>query len=49
MLAAELGRCLAAGGIFCHQPLQFPVQAGGLELGQRLVERVLILLSEKLP
>ena len=49
MLAGEPGRGLSAGGVLGHLLFQFPVQAGGFELGQRLVQHVVVLLAQQLP
>src|SRR5690625_1647916 len=47
IFGAEPGRSLPAGGVFGHERFQFPVQRSRLGLGQRLVQDVVVLLSEE--
>src|SRR5699024_8344527 len=48
ILRAEPGRGLPAGGVFGHERFQFPVQRSRFGLGQRLVQHVVVLLSEEM-
>ena len=45
----EPGGLLAAGGVFGEQGLEFAVEGCGFELGERLVQDVLVLFGEELP